>query len=146
MPCGKHRTTITHFLNHSRWEDDVLEQILKERVVQTIYEEAERTGKPIICIVDDTIASKTKPSLQAMHPMEAAYFHQSHLKKKQDYGHQAAGVMLACNGIVLTYAIVMYDKSRSLLRQRNSCGGLFDSLSTFLVRHGRYGTVLRSPL
>ncbi len=38
---------------------------------------------------DDTIASKTKPSLQAMRPMEAAYFHQSHLKKKQYYGHQA---------------------------------------------------------
>ncbi len=112
----KRRTTIAHFLNHGCWEDDVLEQILKEHVVQTIYEEAERTGKPVICIVDDTIASKTKPSLQAMHPMEAAYFHQSHLKKKQDYGHQAVGVMLACNGIVLTYAIVMYDKSRSKIQ------------------------------
>jgi len=112
----KHRTTIAHFLNHGSWEDDVLEQILKERVIQIIYEEAERTGKPVICIVDDTIASKTKPSLQAMHPMEAAYFHQSHLKKKQDYGHQAVGVILACNGIVLTYAIVMYDKSRSKIQ------------------------------
>ncbi len=112
----KHRTTLAHFLNHGCWEDDVLEQILKERVVQTIYEEAERTGKPVICIVDDTIASKTKPSSQAMHPIEAAYFHQSHLKKKQDYGHQAVGVMLACNGIVLNYAIVIYDKSRSKIQ------------------------------
>jgi len=112
----KHRTTIAHFLNHGCWEDDVLEQILKEHVVQTIYEEAERTGKPVICIVDDTIASKTKPSSQAMDPMEAAYFHQSHLKKKQDYGHQAVGVILACNSIVLTYAIVMYDKSRSKIQ------------------------------
>lgn len=78
----KHRTTIAHFLNHGCWDDAVLEQILKAHVVQTIYEEAKRTGKPVICIVDDTIASKTKPSSQAMHPMEAAYFHQSHLKKK----------------------------------------------------------------
>jgi len=115
----KHRTTIAHFLHHGCWEDEILEQILKEHVVQTIYGEAERTGKPVICIVDDTIASKTKPLLQAMHPMEAAYFHQSHLKKKQDYGHQAVGVMLACNGIVLTYAIVMYDKSRSKIQ--NAC-------------------------
>jgi len=51
-----------------------------------------------------------------MHPIEAAYFHQSHLKKKQDYGHQAVGVMLSCNGIVLNYAMVMYDKSRSKIQ------------------------------
>ncbi len=106
----KHRTTIAYFLNHGRGEDTVLEQVLKAQVVRVIYEEAERTGKPVICIVDDTIASKTKPSSQAMHPIEAAYFHQSHLKKKQDYGHQAVGVMLSCNGIVLNYDIVMYDK------------------------------------
>ncbi len=103
-------------MNHDCWEDDILEQILKGHVVQTIYEEAERTGRPVICIVDDTIASKTKPSSQAMQPMEAAYFHRSHLKKKQDHGHQAVGVMLACNGIVLTYAIVMYDKQRSKIQ------------------------------
>jgi len=112
----KHRTTIAHFLNHGCWDDNALEQVLKAQVVRVIYEEAQRTGKPVICIVDDTIASKTKPSLQAMHPIEAAYFHQSHLKKKQDYGHQAVGVMLSCNGIVLNYAIVMYDKSRSKIQ------------------------------
>ncbi len=112
----KHRTTIAHFLNHGRWEDTVLEQVLKAQVVQVIYKEAERTGKPVICIVDDTIASKTKLSSQAMHPIEAAYFHQSHLKKKQDYGHQAVGIMLSCNGIVLNYAMVMYDKTRSKIQ------------------------------
>ena len=35
------------------------------------------------------------------------------LKGKQDYGHQAVAVMLSCNGIVLNYAFVMYDKSIS---------------------------------
>ena len=45
--------------------------------------------------------------------MEDAYFHQSHLKGKQDYGHQAVAVMLSCNGIVLNYAFVMYNKSIS---------------------------------
>jgi len=58
----KHRTTIAHFLNYGRWDDAVLGQILKAHVVQVIYGEAQRTGKPVICIVDDTIASKTKPS------------------------------------------------------------------------------------
>ena len=62
---------------------------------------------------DDTIASKTKPSSQAMHPIEDAYFHQSHLKRKQDYDHQAVAVMLSCNGIVLNYAFVLYNKSIS---------------------------------
>ena len=63
--------------------------------------------------MDDTIASKTKPSSQALHPIEDAYFHQSHLKGKQDYGHQAVAVMFSCNGIVLNYAFVLYNKSIS---------------------------------
>ena len=95
-----HRTTITHFLNSGKWNDSLLS-------------EAARTGKPVFCIVDDTIASKTKPSSRALHPIEDAYFHQSHLKKKQDYGHQAVTVMLSCNGIILNYAFVMYNKSIS---------------------------------
>ena len=55
----------------------------------------------------------TAPSSQAMHPIEAVCYHQSHLKKQQDYGHQAVGVMLSCNELSLNYAIVLYDKSHS---------------------------------
>lgn len=113
-PC--HRTTVAHFLNHGKWDDSRLEDILKASVVQIIYGEALRTGSPVFCIVDDTISSKTKPSSQALHPIEDAYFHQSHLKGKQDYGHQAVAVMLSCNGIVLNYAIIMYDKSESKIK------------------------------
>ena len=108
-----HRTTIAHFLNNGKWDDSLLSDTLKKSVIEIIYSEAARTGKPIFCIVDDTIASKTKPSSQALHPIENAYFHQSHLKGKQDYGHQAVAVMLSCNGIVLNYAFVLYDKSIS---------------------------------
>ncbi len=108
-----HRTTIAHFLNSGKWDDTLLENALKSSVVEIIYSEAQRTGKPVFCIVDDTIASKTKPSSQALHPIEDAYFHQSHLKGKQDYGHQAVAVMLSCNGIVLNYAFVLYNKSIS---------------------------------
>ena len=91
----------------------LLSDTLKRSVIEIIYSEAARTGKPVFCIVDDTIASKTKPSSQALYPIEDAYFHQSHLKGKQDYGHQAVAVMLSCNGIVLNYAFVMYNKSIS---------------------------------
>lgn len=110
-PC--HRTTIAHFLNSGKWDDRLLSDTLRQSVIDIIYSEAARTGKPVFCIVDDTIASKTKPSSQALHPIEDAYFHQSHLKGKQDYGHQAVAVMLSCNGIVLNYAFVLYNKSIS---------------------------------
>ena len=113
-PC--HRTTVAHFLNKGKWDDTKLEDILKSTVIQFIYKEAQQSGKPVFCIVDDTISSKTKPSSRALHPIEDAYFHQSHLKGKQDYGHQAVAVMLSCNGIVLNYAIVMYDKSKSKVK------------------------------
>ena len=91
----------------------MLSDTLKRSVIEIIYSEAARTRKPFFCIVDDTIASKTKPSSQALHPIEDAYFHQSHLKGKQDYGHQAVSVMLSCNGIVLNYAFVLYNKAIS---------------------------------
>ena len=108
-----HRTTTAYFLNHGKWDDLALENTLKSSIVQIIYREAERSGQPVLCIVDDTIASHTKPSSQAVHPIEAAYFHQSHLKGRQDYGHQVVSVMLSCNGIILNYAVILYDKSRS---------------------------------
>lgn len=115
--CSEHhRTTIGHFLNHGKWKDEVIQDCLKQAVIGVIYQEAQRSGQPIFCIVDDTIASKTKPSSQALHPIQDAYFHQSHLKKKQDYGHQAVAVLLSCNGITLNYTVLLYDKSMSKIQ------------------------------
>ncbi|MFR3140232.1 MAG: hypothetical protein ACLTPC_09710 [Lacrimispora saccharolytica] len=82
-------------------------------VVNSIHQ---RSGQPIYCIVDDTIASHTRPSSQAVHPIEAAYFHQAHLKGGQDYGYQAVSIMLSCNGITLSYAVILYNKSRSKIQ------------------------------
>ena len=110
---GRHRTSISRFLRNEEWDDRGLEGAMKELVIKTIYEESERSGKPVYCIIDDTIASKTKPSSKANHPIESALFHYSHLKKKQDYGHQAVGVLLSCNGITLPYGMIMYDKTVS---------------------------------
>lgn len=111
-----HRTTTAYFLNHGKWNASALQDTLKSSVIQTIYKEAQRSEQPIFCIVDDTIASHTKPSSQALHPIEAAYFHQSHLKGRQDYGHQIVSVMLSCNGITLNYAVILYDKSKSKIQ------------------------------
>ena len=113
---GQHRTTTAYFLNHGKWNDSALQDTLKSAVIQVVYREALRSGQPVLCIVDDTIASHTRPSSQAVHPIEAAYFHQSHLKGCQDYGHQAVSVMLSCNGITLNYAVILYDKSKSKIQ------------------------------
>ena len=88
----RHRTTTAYFLNHGKWDDSALQDFLKTSVIQTVYQEAHRSGNPIFCIVDDTIASHAKPSSQALHPIEATYFHQSHLKRRQDYGNQVVSV------------------------------------------------------
>ena len=111
-----HRTTIGHFLNKGKWDESVIENAVKQSVIDIIYQESKRTGMPIFCVIDDTISSKTKPSSKAKNPIEDAYFHFSHLKKKQDYGHQAISVMLSCNGITLNYAIIMYDKSKTKIK------------------------------
>ena len=109
----RHRTSISRFLTGDKWDDSALEKAMRKLVIDIIYGESRKSGMPILFIVDDTISSKTIPSSKASHPIEAASFHFSHLKKKQDYGHQAVSVMLSCNGITLNYAIVMYDKSVS---------------------------------
>lgn len=116
LASNSHRTTIAHFLNDGKWDDDQLKSILKTSIIEIVYSEARKSGQPVLCIVDDTIASHTKPSSQALHPIEAAYYHQSHLKGRQDYGHQVLAVMLACNGMVFNYAMVLYDKSKSKIQ------------------------------
>ena len=83
---------------------------IRRETVTRIYEESKRSGKPVLCIVDDTIASKAVPSSKAEHPIESAYFHYSHLKGKADYGHQAVCILLSCNGITLPSAIILCDK------------------------------------
>ena len=88
-----HRTTIAHFLNSGKWDESLLLNVLKQSVIEILYSEAVRIGPPpVFCIVDDTIASKTKLLSQALYPIKDAYFCQSHLKGKQDYGHQVVAV------------------------------------------------------
>ncbi len=90
-----------------------MEKNIRESVIEKVYQHSRETNQPVLCIIDDTIASKTRPSSQAVHPMEATSNHMSHLKGRMDYGHQAIGVMLACGELVLNYAILLYDKSQS---------------------------------
>ena len=108
-----HRTSLAHFLNRGKWDNSILEKNLKKAVIDKVYQHSRKTGLPVQCIIDDTISSKTRPLSRAVHPMEAASDHMSHLKRQMDYGHQAIGVMLACGEMILDYAIILYDKTQS---------------------------------
>lgn len=108
-----HRTSISRFLRSEKWNEMPLSCGIRRETVTRIYKESRKSRKPVLCIVDDTIVSKALPSSKAEHPIESAYFHYSHLKRKADYGHQAVCVLLSCNGITLPYVITLYDKSVS---------------------------------
>lgn len=58
----RHRTSISRFLRNEGWDDSELETAMKKLVIETIYEESEHIGKPVYCIIDDTIASKSIPT------------------------------------------------------------------------------------
>ena len=109
----RHRTSLAHFLSKGKWDPAALEKNLRESIIEKVYQHGRETKQPVLCIIDDTIASKTRPSSQAVHPMEATSDHMSHLKGRMDYGYQVIGVMLACGELVLNYAILLYDKSQS---------------------------------
>ena len=108
----RHRTSLAHFLNNGKWNSAALGTNLRQSVVETVYQHSRKINQPVLCIIDDTIASKTRPSSQAAHPIEAASNHMSHLKCRMDFGHQAIGVRLACRELLLNYAIILYDKSQ----------------------------------
>ena len=71
----RHRTSLAHFLNKGKWDSAALEMSLRRSVIEKVYQHSCETNQPVLCIIDDTIASKTRPSSQAVHPMEAASNH-----------------------------------------------------------------------
>ena len=50
----------------------------------------------------------------------------SFMLKRAKYGHQAVSVMLSCNGIVLNYAFVLYNKLSELAAELSVTHKNFD--------------------
>jgi hypothetical protein len=90
-----HRTTFGKFLSQGVWNIEYAWRAIRREVIRIIFELSQTSNKPIFVIFDDTIAEKTKPSLQAKHTIQATGFHQSHLKGKQVWGHQLLTMMLS---------------------------------------------------
>ena len=55
-----YRTTTAHFLNKGKWDETIVENILKEEVRKLIYKETQCTSKPVYLIIDNTIFFKNK--------------------------------------------------------------------------------------
>ncbi len=64
----RHWTSISRFLRSEEWDDSELEAAVKKLVIEIIYGESERSGKPVYCIIDDAIASKSMPTAKAKPP------------------------------------------------------------------------------
>lgn len=111
-----HRISISRFLRSETWDEMPLSCGIRRETVTRIYEESRRSRKPVLCIVDDTIASKAMPSSKAEHPIESAYFHFSlnpdlhtapkssvikSLQFRSDVGKIGADQGNECHGIIV---------------------------------------------
>lgn len=56
----RHRTSLAHFLNKEKWDPAALEKDLRESVIEKVYPHSRETNQPVLCIIDDTIASKLR--------------------------------------------------------------------------------------
>lgn len=58
-----HRTSISRFLKSEHWNEIQLESAVKRNAIGIVYGESICSGKPVFCIVDDTISiCKSKQS------------------------------------------------------------------------------------
>src|SRR3712207_9106623 len=83
-------------LFRSNWDENLLINALKSKVIDLIWNKSEKSQKPIYLIIDDTISEKTKPSSKAVNPIEKCYFHNSHLKRKTVYRSEERRVGKEC--------------------------------------------------
>jgi hypothetical protein len=105
-----HRTTFGHFLSKGNWDESYLWKAMRNHALQAIDQLSKQEATPTFIIHDDTISKKTKPSSQAIHPIEATDFHFSHLEGKTVWGHQLLCAMLATGSLTLPYHIEHYEK------------------------------------
>lgn len=109
---SRNRRTLSHFLTHGKWDEKHLMHVVQENAWRTIYQEATRIQEPIFVIVDDTICEKTKPSSQAMFPIQGTGFHHSHTKGKRIWGHERVEQILRCGDVIFPYQFQRYESKQ----------------------------------
>lgn len=106
-----HRTSLGHFLQHGKWDEQILQDKVKTESLRHVLSTSKQTKSPIFVIHDDSLSEKTKPSSQAESPIELAGFHHSHLKGKQVWGHQVLATMVQCEDPALIHSLDLYHTS-----------------------------------
>ena len=109
---GCHRTTLSHFLSKSPWDEASLKDCIKERAMQHVAQLAQQTWQAVFVSIDDTVNCKRMPSSQALRPTQGTAFHHSHLLGKRVWSHQAQAVMVSCGKTALSYDIRHYNKTQ----------------------------------
>ncbi|SNS02967.1 hypothetical protein SAMN05446037_10039 [Anaerovirgula multivorans] len=132
LTSPRHRTSISRFFSQSKWKEELLMNSLESATIELIWNKSKKTNKPIYMIIDDTISEKTKLSSKAKNIIEKCSFHNSHLKRKTVYGHQLVVALLSCDGLVLPYAIKIYDKEK--MSKIDIATNLISSLSKSINR------------
>jgi hypothetical protein len=97
-------------MSKGNWDESYLWKAMKTQVLNAIEQFAKQTATPTFIIHDNTISKKTKPSSQALHPIEATDFHYSHLECKTVWGHQLLCTLLSAGSLTLPYHIEYYEK------------------------------------
>lgn len=104
----KHRTTLSHFLHKSPWNERYL-----QRQCQQFVQRQLDPNKPLFFLLDDTISKKTKPSSQAQCPIEGCGFHFSHTEGKTVWGHQVVQLMMKSGKQVYPYDFRLFQKDQT---------------------------------
>lgn len=107
-----HRTSIGHFLSKGVWDESYIQKLVKQESLHFVVSHSQKTAQPIFAIHDDTVSNKTKPSSQALRPIEQADFHFSHLEGKSVWGHQLQATIVQCGNHSLIHKVQRYDKSK----------------------------------
>lgn len=103
----KHRTTLSHFLQKSPWNEGYLQRQCQHYVRHQID-----LKKPLFWLLDDTLSKKKKPSSQAQHPIEGGGFHFSHTEGKVIWGHQVLQLMMKSGEQAFPYDFRHFQKEK----------------------------------
>lgn len=104
----KHRTTLGHFLLKSPWNEYYLLQQSQRFIRRQVY-----INKPLFYLLDDTISKKTKPSSQAIDPIQGCGFHFSHTEGKSVWGHQVVQLMMKSGDQAFPYDFRLFQKEKT---------------------------------
>ena len=106
-----HRTTIGHFLNKGKWDDEKLEREMSKQCYEIVGRVAEERNVPVFIAIDDTTNPKKKPSSRAERPMEGGAYVYSHLQGKVVWGHQALAALISGGDTALCYKLERTGKT-----------------------------------